>query len=58
MDAIESSNPGIFGPRGDYSRAISVSTISWMTGSLVIPVVAGVVIETFGYFEFQCILGA
>ena len=58
VDTIESSNPGIFGPRGGYSRAISVTTISWMTGSLVIPVVAGVVVEEFGYFEFQCILSA
>ncbi|KAL4996709.1 major facilitator superfamily domain-containing protein [Aspergillus recurvatus] len=58
VDKIESRSPGIFGPHGGYSRAVSVTTISWMTGSLVAPIVAGFVVEKYGYLEFQCALAA
>ncbi|KAL2865227.1 uncharacterized protein BJX67DRAFT_382969 [Aspergillus lucknowensis] len=54
VDKIESRNPGIFGTQGEYSRAVSVTTIGWMAGSLVTPVAAGSVVEWFGYLEFQC----
>ncbi|KAL4876910.1 major facilitator superfamily domain-containing protein [Aspergillus karnatakaensis] len=56
VDKIEMSMPGIFGPNGGYSRAVSVTTISWMTGSLVAPIVAGFLVEGFGYLEYQCFL--
>jgi hypothetical protein len=31
--------------------------MSWMSGLLVGPILAGFMVEQFGYLELQCILG-
>ncbi|KXG54463.1 Major facilitator superfamily domain, general substrate transporter [Penicillium griseofulvum] len=41
VDEIQAESPGIFGPNGGYSRAISISSISWTLGMFVGPIVSG-----------------
>ena len=31
--------------------------MSWMSGLLVGPILAGLMVERLGYFELQCVLG-
>lgn len=57
VDELEDLHPGIFGPYGGYSRAVAVTNMSWMSGLLVGPILAGFMVERFGYFELQCVLG-
>ncbi|KAJ5365508.1 hypothetical protein N7517_008394 [Penicillium concentricum] len=57
VDEIQAENPGIFGPNGGYSRAISVSSISWTSGMFVGPIVAGYGTEQIGYYGMNCVLG-
>lgn len=57
VDELEDLHPGIFGPYGGYSRAVAITNMSWMSGLLVGPILAGFVVERFGYFELQCVLG-
>ncbi|KAL2796221.1 major facilitator superfamily domain-containing protein [Aspergillus keveii] len=56
IDLLEAEQPGIFGPNGGYSRAIALASMVWATGLLSGPLLAGVVVEQFGYFELQCVL--
>ncbi|KAJ5470277.1 hypothetical protein N7530_007634 [Penicillium desertorum] len=56
VDELEELHPGIFGPYGGYSRAVAVTNMSWMSGLLVGPILAGFMVERFGYFELQCVL--
>ncbi|CDM29354.1 hypothetical protein DTO013E5_5294 [Penicillium roqueforti] len=56
VDELEDLHPGVFGPYGGYSRAISITNMSWMSGLLVGPILAGFMVERFGYFELQCVL--
>ncbi|KGO68928.1 Major facilitator superfamily domain, general substrate transporter [Penicillium italicum] len=56
VDELEDLHPGIFGPYGGYSRAVAVTNMSWMSGLLVGPILAGFMVERFGYFELQCVL--
>ncbi|KAJ5795004.1 hypothetical protein N7457_001603 [Penicillium paradoxum] len=58
VDELEDLYPGIFGPYGGYSRAMAITNMSWMSGLLVGPVLAGFMVERFGYFELQCVLVA
>lgn len=58
VDEIEGKNPGIFGPNGGYSRAISVSSISWTMGMFVGPILSGYGTEQIGYYEMNCVLGS
>lgn len=57
MDKLEARHPGIFGLRGGYSRAIAITNMALMAGLLTGPVISGFVIERYGYFELQCIIG-
>lgn len=57
VDELEDLHPGIFGPYGGYSRAVAITNMSWMSGLLVGPILAGFMVERFGYFELQCVLG-
>ncbi|EIT82975.1 major facilitator superfamily domain-containing protein [Aspergillus flavus] len=57
IDLLEAHQPGIFGPKGGYSRAIAVTSMTWMTGLLAGPLLAEFVVGNFGYFELQCCLG-
>ncbi|KAL4875660.1 major facilitator superfamily domain-containing protein [Aspergillus karnatakaensis] len=56
VDELEESHPGIFGVHGGYSRAVAVTSMSWTTGLLIGPILAGFMVERFGYFELQCVL--
>ncbi|CAI7671315.1 unnamed protein product [Penicillium crustosum] len=55
VDELEDLHPGIFGPYGGYSRAVAITNMSWMSGLLVGPILAGFMVERFGYFELQCV---
>ncbi|KAJ5143435.1 uncharacterized protein N7515_002222 [Penicillium bovifimosum] len=57
VDEIQEKYPGIFGPNGGYSRAISVSSISWTSGMFVGPIIAGYGTETVGFYGINCVLG-
>lgn len=57
VDEIEARHPGIFGPHGGYSRALSISSMSWTLGSFVGPILSGWLAERFGYYEMNCVLG-
>jgi MFS family permease len=57
VDELEDQSPGIFGPYGGYSRAVAITNMSWMSGLLVGPILAGFMVEKFGYLELQCVLG-
>ncbi|KAL2828671.1 major facilitator superfamily domain-containing protein [Aspergillus cavernicola] len=56
IDLLEARQPGIFGPHGGYSRAIALTSMVWAAGLLTGPLLAGLVVELFGYFELQCLL--
>lgn len=56
VDELEARHPGIFGPSGGYSRAMAATNMSWMAGLLTGPILTGLVVERFGYFELQCVL--
>ncbi|KAB8230317.1 major facilitator superfamily domain-containing protein [Aspergillus alliaceus] len=56
MEATEDSHPGIFGMYGGYSRAVAITSMSWTAGLLIGPLLAGFVVQRFGYFELQCVL--
>ncbi|KAL3448046.1 major facilitator superfamily domain-containing protein [Aspergillus insuetus] len=56
IDFLEARQPGIFGPNGGYSRAIALTSMVWAAGLLSGPLLAGLVVERFGYFELQCVL--
>lgn len=57
IDALEAHQPGIFGPNGGYSRAIAVTSMTWMAGLMTGPLLAEFMVGNFGYFELQCLLG-
>ncbi|KAL3476228.1 major facilitator superfamily domain-containing protein [Aspergillus californicus] len=56
VDSLEERHPGIFGMYGGYSRAVAITSMSWTMGLLIGPILAGFVVERFGYFELQCVL--
>ncbi|KAJ5165250.1 uncharacterized protein N7500_007080 [Penicillium coprophilum] len=56
VDELETLHPGIFGPYGGYSRAVAITNMSWMSGLLVGPILAGFIVERFGYLDLQCVL--
>lgn len=57
VDEIQGQNPGIFGPNGGYSRAISITSMSWTLGMFLGPILAGYGTEQIGYYAMNCILG-
>ncbi|KAJ6017350.1 hypothetical protein N7451_000729 [Penicillium sp. IBT 35674x] len=57
IDELEAREPGKFGSNGGYSRALALTSMTWMAGLMCGPLLAGFVMETFGYFELQCCLG-
>ncbi|KAK9859747.1 Major facilitator superfamily domain [Penicillium brevicompactum] len=56
IDELEEQTPGMFGSHGGYSRAVAITNMSWMSGLLVGPILAGLMVERLGYFELQCVL--
>ncbi|KAJ6090216.1 hypothetical protein N7486_009031 [Penicillium sp. IBT 16267x] len=57
IDELEAREPGKFGPNGGYSRALALTSMTWMAGLMSGPLLAELVVETFGYFGLQCCLG-
>ncbi|KAE8356112.1 major facilitator superfamily domain-containing protein [Aspergillus coremiiformis] len=56
VDEIEARHPGIFGPNGGYSRALSVSSMSWTSGAFIGPILSGYLTERVGYYEMNCVI--
>ncbi|KAE8365913.1 MFS general substrate transporter [Aspergillus caelatus] len=56
VDELESKHPGIFGPNGGYSRAYSLSNISFTMGLLVGPLLSGSLTDAFGYYYMNSAL--
>ncbi|CAG8243485.1 unnamed protein product [Penicillium salamii] len=56
VDEIQSNSPGIFGPNGGYSRAISLVSMSWTAGMFIGPILSGYGVEQIGYYGMNCIL--
>ncbi|KAJ6050320.1 hypothetical protein N7444_007036 [Penicillium canescens] len=56
VDEIQDATPGIFGPNGGYSRAISVVSVSWTLGMFFGPILSGYATEQIGYYEMNCLL--
>ncbi|OGM42567.1 MFS multidrug transporter [Aspergillus bombycis] len=56
VDEIEARHPGIFGPNGGYSRALSVSSMSWTAGAFIGPILSGYLTEQVGYYEMNCVI--
>ncbi|OKL58641.1 hypothetical protein UA08_06326 [Talaromyces atroroseus] len=54
---IQEANPGIFGPNGGYSRAYSLTNLSWNFGLLVGPLLSGSLAETVGYYYMNFTFG-
>ncbi|KAJ5574806.1 major facilitator superfamily domain-containing protein [Penicillium hetheringtonii] len=57
IDVLEARKPGISGPYGGYSRALAIINMTWMGGLMIGPLLAELVIGSFGFFELQCCLG-
>ncbi|KAJ5122701.1 Major facilitator superfamily domain general substrate transporter, partial [Penicillium atrosanguineum] len=56
IDSLETRYPGVFGKGRGFSPAIALTGMSWMTGLLVGPILAGVVVEQFEFPKPQLIL--
>ena len=41
IDELETSDPGIFGPHGGYSRVCAISSMNWMLGKLLGTIISG-----------------
>ncbi|KAJ5322616.1 hypothetical protein N7452_010905 [Penicillium brevicompactum] len=48
VDELEEQSPGIFGSHGGYSRAVAMMNMTWMSGLLVGPILAGLMVERLG----------
>ncbi|KAL2073978.1 hypothetical protein VTL71DRAFT_7756 [Oculimacula yallundae] len=58
IESLQTDRPGIFGPHGGTSRAISIANMSWVLGIFIGPIVSGTLVEKFGYFAMSSILAA
>ncbi|PWY73464.1 MFS multidrug transporter [Aspergillus eucalypticola CBS 122712] len=56
IDEVEAKHPGIFGPNGGYSRALSVASMGWTLGAFVGPIISGYIAEQVGYYEMSCVI--
>ncbi|PYH95495.1 MFS multidrug transporter [Aspergillus ellipticus CBS 707.79] len=56
IDEVEEKHPGIFGPNGGYSRALSMVSMSWTSGAFIGPVLSGYLAEHVGYYEMNCVI--
>lgn len=57
IDDIQTRHPGIFGPHGGYSRAISICSMGWTIGAFLGPILSGYLVETIGYYEMTGVIG-
>ncbi|KAI9925444.1 hypothetical protein MW887_005825 [Aspergillus wentii] len=53
---LEAKHPGIFGPNGGYSRALSISSMGWTLGTFFGPIIAGMLVDQVGYYEMSSVL--
>ncbi|KAH8690231.1 putative MFS transporter [Talaromyces proteolyticus] len=51
VKAEEAKNPGIFGPRGGYSRVFSLLEVAVTAGMTIGPVISGALVERFDYYR-------
>ncbi|RAL01423.1 MFS transporter [Aspergillus ibericus CBS 121593] len=58
IDEVEAKHPGIFGPNGGYSRALSVASMGWTLGAFIGPIMSGFIAEQVGYYEMSCVIAA
>ncbi|PYH41067.1 MFS transporter [Aspergillus saccharolyticus JOP 1030-1] len=56
IDELEAETPGIFGPNGGYSRALSMASVSWTLGAFIGPVLSGYLAEHVGYYEMSTVI--
>ena len=56
VDQLEKKNPGIFGPNGGYSRALSICSMGWTVGSFIGPILSGLIKDHLAYYEMSCTL--
>ena len=54
---IQTAKPGIFGPNGGYSRAYSLTNLSWNMGLLTGPLLSGSLVQAVGYYYMNFTLG-
>lgn len=54
---IENRNPGLFGPNGGYSRAYSLTNLSWNIGLLAGTLLSGSLVQAIGYYYMNFTLG-
>lgn len=54
---IQTENPGIFGPNGGYSRAYSLTNLSWNIGLLIGPLLSGSLVQAVGYYYMNFTFG-
>ena len=57
VDELEAAQPGIFGPNGGYSRLYSLSSMTYTSGTLVGPELAGYMVNNYGYGNLSFLLG-
>lgn len=57
IDELETKNPGIFGTKGGYSRALSLCSIGYTIGGFIGPILSGYMTEELGYYTLGCMLG-
>lgn len=54
---LQTENPGIFGPNGGYSRAYSLTNLSWNIGLLTGPLLSGSLVQAVGYYYMNFTFG-
>ena len=57
IDGLEAQSPGIFGPRGGYSRFVSLTSMLYPIGALVGPLVSGFLTIRFSYLVMNMVMG-
>ena len=57
IDSLEAQTPGIFGPRGGYSRFLSLTSMLYPIGSLIGPLVSGYLTIRFSYLVMNLVMG-
>ncbi|KAF7118905.1 hypothetical protein CNMCM5793_008541 [Aspergillus hiratsukae] len=58
VEEIEKRHPGVFGPNGGFSRAMSICSMSWTIGAFFGPIISGYMAEHIGYYEMTSTIAA
>ncbi|RHZ68361.1 hypothetical protein CDV55_107787 [Aspergillus turcosus] len=58
VEEIEKRHPGVFGPNGGFSRAMSICSMSWTIGAFFGPILSGYMAEHIGYYEMTSTIAA